>query len=120
MVEALIVAVLLADPAVSAIVGTRVYPGKAPKKVKAPFIRLFRAGGAPNAVVSGMGSKGKGRFQLDLWATSYKSVKQLGEAVKSALVGASQFAASVASEVDMSDADDDYRLTIDFSIIYRS
>jgi hypothetical protein len=86
MIAAELYARLTGDATVSALVATRIYPGRAPQDVPAPFIRwqtISRVGsrsidGVPSALVTA-------RVQIDSYALSYVAAQAIGDAVRRAL-----------------------------------
>jgi hypothetical protein len=79
---------LIADPAVYALVGTRIYPDILPQPPTFPAIVYFRASAAQEGLTQDR-SVGPTlpRIQIDSWAESRSKTDQLYEAVKSCLHG---------------------------------
>lgn len=83
--EAGIIALLLAGPAVSAIVSTRVFPLSRPQGSALPSITVQRISGAPLYADEGEVGLNNGRVQVDCYGISYADAKDLSAAVKSTL-----------------------------------
>lgn len=84
MMEGLI-ARLLETPAVTALVGNRISPGRRPQAGPLPDIVLNTISGAP--VYSDQGEHGlaSARVQVDCWGSTYGQAKTVARAVKSSL-----------------------------------
>ena len=72
---------------VNALVGTRIYPTKAPQGTKAPHIIYDLLGGADVAGHDGWESLRTGRISYTCLAPSYGSAKAVAEVVRLALTG---------------------------------
>ena len=104
MIEEALRTILLADPTLYALVGTRIYPVQ-------PFNRIT---GTP-------------RFQIDIFSTDYTQVKQIKAAVENALNGYSGTVSDHIIEIivplssfDSYDSETGvYHIPYDFKIIYR-
>lgn len=91
--------IILGDPAVAALVGTRVYPKILPQSPTLPAItyqRISRVSVADH--LTGAGSLGRPRVQVDAWASTDAAAETLGAAVKARLNG---FKGTVAGEGDV-------------------
>jgi hypothetical protein len=80
-------AVLLAAPAVSALVGTRVYPMNLPQAPTLPAIAFQRISAVPDQLLGVESWRVPIRVSLSLWATTYDGVRALTVAVEAALRG---------------------------------
>lgn len=87
MIEADLRAYLIAQPAITSLVGTRVYPMTLPQGAVFPAITYQRVGGAPEFSHDGGSDVARARMQLDCWSTTYGDAASLGLAVKQALSG---------------------------------
>ena len=77
---------LSAWPAVSALVGTRIYPhADAPQDVTAPYVTWFMAGGAPVNTLSEPPLVDLMTAQVDCWHATSAGVVQLASAVRDAI-----------------------------------
>ena len=77
---------LSAWPAVSAIVGTRIYPhADAPQDVTAPYVTWFVAGGAPVNTLSEPPLVDQMTVQIDCWHNTSSGVIALAESVRDAI-----------------------------------
>lgn len=83
--EAGMIALLLAAPAVTAIVDNRIYPLSRPQGAALPSITLQRISGAPLYADDGEVGLINGRVQIDCYGETYTSAKTLAAAVKSTL-----------------------------------
>jgi hypothetical protein len=84
MEEALI-AKLLATAGVTALVGTRVFPGARPQGSGLPAIVLNLIAAEPSYSDDGEDGIETARIQIDCWGESYTSAKLTARAVKAAL-----------------------------------
>ncbi len=64
---------LAADPALSALVGQRIYPGSAPQGAVRPYVTFFSVSTSPGAHMLGGDGLAEVRLQLDIWADSAQS-----------------------------------------------
>jgi len=74
MEEALI-ALLLADPTIAALVGNSVFPVARPEGSTLPAIVLHRIGGAPLNADDGEVGLENARMQIDCWTRTYTEEK---------------------------------------------
>jgi len=86
MEEALI-AVLLADTALAALVGNSVFPVARPQGSTLPAIVLHRIGSAPLNADDGEVGLENARMQIDCWARTYTEAKHTAHAVMLRLSG---------------------------------
>lgn len=79
---------LVADPAVYALVGTRIYPDLLPQAPTLPALVYLRASALPDGLTQDnrVGPE-QPRIQIDAWATSRSQTDALYAAVKAALHG---------------------------------
>lgn len=80
-------ALLRADTAVAAIVGTRVDWNTRPQGDALPAITLHRITGSPGYHVAGSDGLYESVVQVDCWASSFPAAKTLARAVEAALSG---------------------------------
>ena len=115
MTEVDVYALLKNNAGVKALVNERVYPLVAPQNAQKPFIVYRVISGLKIQCMGGEIFRGDYRMQLDCYGLTYSSVKSIGQAVKSCLVG---FMSS--SDIDMMDDYDDeaqlFKQIIDFKI----
>lgn len=77
---------LSAWPAVSAIVGNRIYPhADAPQDVAAPYVTWFLAGGSPEITLSEPPPVDRMTVQIDCWHNTSAGVVALAESVRDAI-----------------------------------
>ena len=86
-IEQGLVAELLADSAVSAIVSTRVHPGAIPQKGALPAIVYTRVSSLRTVDMDGPSDFVQVRLRVDCWHTSKSGVSSLADAVRLALNG---------------------------------
>lgn len=80
-----IIAKLLATSGVTALVSTRVYPGRRPQASALPAIDLGSISGAPVYSNDGETGLARARVEINCWGETYTSAKTLARAVKAAL-----------------------------------
>jgi len=95
VIEDALRSVLLADAAVSALVGTRVAPMKLPQGGTLPAIVYQRISTIPRMGMESEVGPTRSRVQLSLWADTFQQVRALTTAVRAALQGWSGPAAGV-------------------------
>ena len=129
--EEAIIARLLADSGVAAIVGTRVFPGSRPQNAALPSAVLNRISGGPLYADDGEVGLEQGRIQVDCWAETYTGAKLLARAVTACLsafdgtVGATAFEfIELEIERDLREgggnsADYPFRTALDFVVLAR-
>jgi hypothetical protein len=103
VIEADLVAHLLADAGVAALVETRVYPERFPPGGPMPAVTYQRVFGAEGVTHDGPDGLARARFQVDCWAASYGEAAALGEAVSDALKAFP--GARLINEMDMPEPD---------------
>lgn len=123
-----IIAKLLATSGVTALVATRVYPGRRPQASALPAIDLARISGAPLYSNDGETGLESARVEINCWGSSYSSAKTVARAVKDALsaffgtVGGVNFQYILLederdlSETGSNQADYLYRMSLDFTV----
>jgi len=82
-----LVARLKADPGVTALIGTRVYPFPAPVNADLPLIVYSLVIGVYENILDGGSSHVANRVQINCWDNSYKTVQDLADAVEAAVDG---------------------------------
>jgi hypothetical protein len=80
-------AFLLADPAVAALIGTRMTPLVLPQNTAYPALTYQRISGQRLRSVDGPAGRARPRMQIDSWAETYLEAKALAAAVRRALDG---------------------------------
>lgn len=121
MIEAALVSILKADSAVTALVGTRIYPVQLPLNCTFPAISYFNVSDPFQRIT------GYPRIQISCWAKDYAQVLNLKSAVETTLNGYSGIVNGVNIEMiaplsaeDYYDSDTGiYHIPYDFKIIYR-
>jgi Protein of unknown function (DUF3168) len=78
--------ILFAATAVSAIVGTRIYPhGEAPQDVTRPYVTWFLVAGVPENALDCAPDIDRSTVQIDCWHQTSAGVVQLASAVRNAI-----------------------------------
>lgn len=103
------------DAGVSALVVTRIYPLKAPQDVQTPYLVYNEIIGQQNQCIGGGIYQEDVRFQIDCWSMKYSEIKQLKEAVTSALIGFKS-SYNLNTSGDYEDNTELYREIIDFKL----
>ena len=85
--EEALVALLLADTSLSALVGMRIHWGVRPQGEALPGVTLFRTDGADQPTYAGPDGLGDSHVQADCWAETYASAKAVARALKAAAAG---------------------------------
>lgn len=78
---------LTADVGVSALLGTRAYPGQAPQSSTLPVLVYQQASQKKLTTLTGVINLNQYGLRLDLWAADYAGCKALYNAVRDCLVG---------------------------------
>jgi hypothetical protein len=78
---------LRATPAISALVGNRIYPTKAPQATTSAYIVYDMLGGEDHTAHDGFGGLRSGRISYACCAPKYGEAKAIAEAVRMALAG---------------------------------
>ena len=99
---------LLADPAITGLVGQRVHWGRRPQAGALPSIILFRMGGDRHYATDGPSDLVASRVQVDCWGTSYGSAKNVARAVRDRLSGMREVVNGVAFRGSFIDAERDF------------
>jgi uncharacterized protein DUF3168 len=86
MEEALI-ALLLGDTALAALIAQRIFPASRPQASPLPAVTLQRIGGGPLYADDGEVGLEEARLQIDCWGSTYTSAKQVARAVTRRLSG---------------------------------
>lgn len=88
MIEDVLKAALLADAAVAALVGTRVWPARLPQTATLPAVVFQRVATVPSSpALSNPVGPTRARVQMSCWATTFGGARELGDAVMHALNG---------------------------------
>lgn len=93
--EQALYAILANDTAVSALVGTRIFPNVIPQDVALPVLAYMRVSGARTNSQTGPSQLARPRFQITCLSRSYSEAKTLAAAVRRALDGYKGAIASV-------------------------
>lgn len=126
-IETVLYSTVTAAAGVTALVGTRVYPVRAPQEATAPYVTYRRVSDLPHLTHGLESDSGAGRWQFDCYAPTYAQVKAVAQALKDALNGQRVTAAGGERMVAMNRGELDlpfeselgyYRTTVDFRLIY--
>lgn len=131
MIDADIRSFLLAQPAVAALVSTRVEKSKAAQGTPFPRIVLTQVGQESLGHLTGPGNHGAGTWQIDCQARTAGEVVELAQAVFDALeghigtMGARHAAVEMVNVVDDYDPDEGadsgtYRILQDYRIVWEA
>lgn len=116
MIERKIYSHLSTTTAITAVVGTRIYPYWLPDQAKYPAISYFRVSGGQQNTLSGYSNLENPRIQFDVWAESYKQAKEIRSAVHSVMSQATAFQSLLIDDSDIYEDDIAvYRVSMDFS-----
>ena len=121
MIEEALRTILLADPTLYALVGTRIYPVQLPLDCTLPALSYFQVSEPFNRIT------GTPRFQIDIFSNDYSQVKQIKAAVENALNGYSgtinghniEIIVPLSSFESYDSETGVYHIPYDFKIIYR-
>lgn len=121
MIEEALRTILLADPTLYALVGTRIYPVQLPLDCTLPALSYFQVSEPFNRIT------GTPRFQIDIFSEDYTESKTVKGALEAALDGYSGVTGGHNIEIivplDSSDFYDSetgiYHISYDFKIIFR-
>jgi len=86
-VEEAMRALLLADPAVSALVAARIYPAPLPQGPTLPALCYQRISATRTRSQEGPSGRARARFQVDAWASTYDAARAAAAAVRRACDG---------------------------------
>lgn len=86
MLEADVRTFLLAQPTVTALIGTRFYPLRLPQGPTFPAVTYQTIFGTSLVTHQGAADYGRRRLQLDCWAQSYAVAVAIKEAIREALL----------------------------------
>lgn len=118
--ESHIFTLLTTAPAVTAIVGARVFPKVLPPKTRLPALTFERVSGNYDADLEGVTGTANPRIQVSCWAMGYEQAKDLAKAVRTAMNAATDaangFTALTLSDGDLyEDAQHYHCVWVDFS-----
>lgn len=87
IIEQAIITALLADSALIAVVGQRIYPVLAPQDIEAPYVVINKISGPRNHSMGGSSHLVNPRFQFSCFATTYAVAKQVSGLIQTVLQG---------------------------------
>lgn len=91
---------LIADPAVSAIVGSRIFPVLLPEGTVPPMISLHRISATPENSLTGFAGLDVTVVAIDCWAANYQGLLALRDAVRTRMQAAGWIMATEVEEYD--------------------
>lgn len=120
MLEGSVFSHLSTTTALTALVGTRIYPLVLPQAAAFPAVTYQRVGAGRDYHLGGFGNLDRASIQMDVWSTSYGSVKPCSTVLIAAMEGATAFKAECDDITDLyEDVAQMYRVSLDFSIWFR-
>lgn len=132
MLETAVIRRLLQDSGVSALVGTRVTPGRRDQADTLPALCVTWVSGAPEYSDDAESGLASARIEIDCWAKTYGGAKDLAAAVKTSLSGFRGTTNSVTMQNVLLDAERDlneggssqetypFRTNLDFIFWYEN
>lgn len=108
-------ALIVADPAIVALVVGRVFPGKLPQGVAMPAIRYTVVSDVPSLTFDGAGELRRARVQVDAYAKRYLDAQALADALEGAVGGSQSDWLLVARRDGYEDETELHRVSLDFS-----
>lgn len=87
LIEEALTEILTKNSAVSALVGSRIYPCDLPQNCVFPAINYHRISSVRELLMDGYINIAKTRFQVDCWDIKHLDVKRLGATIRKALNG---------------------------------
>ena len=119
-VETKIYSLLTGTTVVTTLLGTRIYPLKAPQTPTYPYMVYFRVSGGQQNGLDGYLDLENPRIQFDIYSTSYSQAKTVVENVQTTMNGSTAFASVLLSDNDLyEDEVDKYRISMDYSCFNR-
>ncbi|MNG11232.1 hypothetical protein D3C84_947530 [compost metagenome] len=117
MIESDVHAVLLAAPAVAALVGDRVAAGMLPEGELRPYVTYSLVTGERIGSMTDSGLMRHVRLQLDCWSPNYKQAKQIALAVQDAMEASALFEVVFVGDQDLYDDETKLqRVLLDYSV----
>lgn len=121
MIEQTVYTVLTTNPAVQAIVGTKVYPLVIPEEADVPAVVYQKVGTLVVNSLDGFSGLESIRLQFSCYAKTLFQAKQLAQSVSAALNGSAVLKCVRTMEMDDQDAETkSFRVIVDFNIWQRS
>lgn len=126
LVENLLIALLRADAAVTALAGQRSYYFNIPQNVTLPAVVVTKIGGDSELMHDGAGGFERDRFQISAIATKATDAKNLSKAIRELFHGyrgsGSGFTidyCELVNEIDLYDPDYGYQVALEFLTGYK-
>jgi len=117
MIESDVHAVLIAAPAVTAIVGQRIATGVIPEGELRPYITYSLVSGERIGSMTDSGLMRHARIQLNCWSPDYGVTKQIALAVQAAIEASALFDVVFLSDQDLYDPETKlFYAVVDYSV----
>lgn len=114
--ESKIFSLLTTSTTITATMGNRIYPVRAPQNVASPYAVYQRISGGQVNGLDGYLTLENPRIQLDVYSTSYSQVKTLAEAIQTQMNTSTAFKNTLINDTDFyEDELNEYRISMDFS-----
>ncbi len=118
-VETIIFSKLTSVAGLTDLVKTRIFPLLAPQDITKPFVTFQRISSGRVKNLQGASFTAQTRFQIDCYATSYISARQIAEQLRLALDGWSDYTANPAIKGSSLITDSDFSITETDPKLYR-
>ena len=117
-IGALVYSALSASTALTALVGSRIFPVIAQAQIAYPYLVYSEVYNAPQNSLSGWSGCDNTRFQVDCWAKSYSSAHACADQVRAAVNAASTFKGVCINTLDgpVEGGLDLYHVIVEFSL----
>ena len=100
-------ALLLADPTVSGLIGTKIFPWEVPQGTVLPAVSYQQTGNERVRSLSGPSGRARPRLQIDVYADTYDLAHQISDAIRQVLDGYSGPAGTYQIDGSILDGDRD-------------
>lgn len=115
-IEEKIFSLLTTSTTITATLGSRIFPVRAPEKVANPYAVYQKISGGQQNGLEGYLTLENPRIQIDIYSTSYSQCKTLVENVQIQMATSTSFKNVLISDTDLFDDElTIYRITMDFS-----
>ena len=119
--EKSLVATLKANTALTALVGTKIFPLIVPQGTALPCISYQRISGMPANTLSGHSGLEEIDLQIDVWAKTYAEAKTIAKAVRAAMpASGTPFSAHLRMDEDLPGDDGSYfRVSMEYVVWFQ-
>ena len=125
-IEAVLYTRLSTFAGLTALVATRVYPLAAPQNVTAPYLTYRRVSAIRESAMGADANNVTARFQIDVWASSFASARNVAEQVRLAMqrwtnaTGTTVDDTFIENQIDLYDPEiDTFHIAVDIRTHYR-